>query len=75
MFEGSTLRLKHFLMFYTNAKTCLHVLRALTHTAHGHYEEDITLYKEFMRPILSYIGTAWASDIATTHLNRLVMYR
>ena len=56
----------------TKAKQRLNVLRALTHTTYGHSKEDITtLYKQFIRPILTYSHTAWAPDTANTHIDKL----
>ena len=56
----------------TKAKRRLNVLRALTHTTYGHSKEDITtLYKQFIRPILTYAHTAWSPDTATTHIEKL----
>ena len=54
------------------AKHRFNVLKALTKTTYGHSKEDITtLYKQFIRPILTYSHTAWAPDTAITHLDKL----
>ena len=56
----------------TKAKTRLNVIRALTHTEYGHSKEDTTtLYKQYIRPILTYAHTAWQPDTANTHLGKL----
>ena len=50
----------------------LNVLRALTHTTYGHSKESITtLYKQYIRPILTYAHIAWMPDTAQTHLQKL----
>ena len=56
----------------TKAKSRLNVLRSLTHTTYGHSKEDITtLYKQYIRPILTYAHTAWQPDLARTHMQKL----
>ena len=56
----------------TKARTRLNVLRALTNTSFGHSKEDITqIYKQYIRPILSYAHIAWQPDTADTHLDKL----
>ena len=56
----------------TKAKTRLNILRALTNTSFGHSKEDITqIYKQYIRPILSYAHTAWQPDTADTHIEKL----
>ena len=56
----------------TKSKNRLNVLRALTHTTYGHSKEDITtLYKQYIRPIISYAHPAWQPDLANTHLQKL----
>ena len=50
----------------------LNVLRALTKTTFGHSKEHITtLYKQYIRPILTYAHTSWAPDTARTHTRKL----
>ena len=49
----------------------MNVLHELTHTTYGHSKEDITLYKQFIRAILTYAKTAWSSGIANTHTYKL----
>jgi hypothetical protein len=56
----------------TKARKRLNVIRTLTHTSYGHSKEDITtVYKQYIRPILSYAHTAWQPDLADTHVNKL----
>jgi len=56
----------------TKARTRLNVLRALTNTSFGHSKEDITqIYKQYIRPILSYAHIAWQPDTADTHVEKL----
>ena len=56
----------------TPAKTRLNVLKALTQTTFGHSKEDITtLYKQYIRPILTYAHMAWQPNLADTHLHKL----
>ena len=54
------------------AKTRLNVLRALTTTSYGHSKEHITqVYKQFIRPVITYAHPAWYPDIAATHIKKL----
>jgi len=64
---------KHHINDINNkAKNRLNVMRALTHTTYGHSKEDTTtLYKQFIRPILTYAHTAWSPDTANTHIHKL----
>ena len=56
----------------TKAKTRLNVLRALTNTSFGHSKEDIArVYKQYIRPILSYAHPSWQTDLANSHMERL----
>ena len=56
----------------TKAKSRLNVLRALTHTKYGHSQEHITqVYKQFIRPILTYAHTAWQPLLKDTNLEKL----
>ena len=69
--RGMTFR-QHTDNINTKAKTRLNVLRALTNTSFGHSKEDITqIYKQYIRPILSYAHTAWQPDTADTHIQKL----
>ena len=56
----------------TKAKQ-LNILRSLTHTTFGHSKEDITtMYKQYIRQILTYTHTAWQPDTAAkTNINKL----
>ena len=63
---------QHVRNINNKAKTRLNVLRALTNTSFGHSKEDIArVYKQYIRPILSYAHTSWQTDLAATHMNRL----
>ena len=56
----------------TKAKTRLNVLRAVTHTTYGSSTKDTTtLYKQFIRPVLTYAHTAWHPDTKKTHIDKL----
>lgn len=56
----------------SRAKSRLNVLRALSSTAFGHTRESQSaLYKQFVRPVLSYASMAWAPHLAKTHLDSL----
>ena len=56
---------QHIKRVNAKARTRLSVLRALTTTSYGHSKEDITrVYRQFIRPILTYAHAAWHSDIA-----------
>ena len=69
--RGMTFR-QHTDHINTKAKTRLNVIRALTHTTYGHSKEDITtIYKQYIRPILTYAHTAWQPDTAHTHIHKL----
>ena len=60
----------------TKVKNRLNVLRSLTHTTYGHSKEDITtLYKQYIRPILTYAHTAWQPDTSQTHLSKLEKHK
>ena len=53
-----------------NKKT--NTLKALAATDFGCHKETLhTLYKQYIRPTLSYASPAWASNLAHTHLNSL----
>jgi len=63
---------KHTDTINIKAKRRLNVLRALTHTNYGHSKEHITtVYKQFIRPILTYAHTAWQPLLKDTNLNKL----
>ena len=64
---------KHTDTINTKSKRGLNVLRALTRTNHGHSKEHITtVYKQFIRPILTYAHTAWQSLLKDANLNKLI---
>ena len=63
---------QHIQNINTKAKTRLNVLRALTKTTFGHSKEDITqVYKQYIRPILSYAHPSWEPSTANTLIERL----
>ena len=63
---------KHTDTINTKAKRKLNVLRALTHTNYRHSKEHITtVYKQLIRPILTYAHTAWQPLLKDTNLNKL----
>ena len=69
--RGMTFR-QHTDNINNKAKTRLNVLRTLTNTSFGHSKEHITtVYKQFIRPILTYAHTAWQPDTADTHIQKL----
>ena len=54
------------------AKPRLNVLKALTATSFGQQKESIiNLYKQFIRPVLSYASMAWSPDLADSHTDTL----
>ena len=62
----------HISRVNTRAKTRLNVLRALTHSTYGHSKEDISqIYKQYVRPIITYAHPAWHPDIADTHMRKI----
>lgn len=69
--KGLTFR-PHVEAINSKAKRRLNVLRALSNTTFGHSKESITtIYKQFIRPILTYAHPSWNTDIAPTHTNTL----
>ena len=55
----------------TKANTGLNVVWALTNKAFGQPKDDITLvYKQFIRPILTYAHLAWQPDTKETHIQK-----
>ena len=53
----------------TQAKSRLNVLRALTSTCFGHTKEEITqIYKQYIRPILSYAHLSREPNTENTHI-------
>ena len=62
----------HIQKVVTKAKTRLNILRALTNTSFGHSKEDIAqVYKQFVRPILTYAHPSWQPSTADCHIDRL----
>ena len=62
----------HISRVNTRAKTRLNVLRALTHSTYGYSREDISqIYKQYVRPIITYAHPAWHPDIADTHMRKI----
>ena len=56
----------------SRAKSRLNVLKALTATTFGLQKETIfNLYKQFLRPVISYASMAWSPDLAGTHMEAL----
>ena len=69
--KGMTFR-QHTDTINTSAKSRLNVLRSLASTTYGHSKKDITtVYKQYIRPILTYAHTSWQPDIAKSHLQKL----
>jgi hypothetical protein len=69
--RGMTLN-PHVTEVVTRARSRLNVLKALSSTTFGHSKESQTaLYKQFVRPVLSYASPAWAPDLARTHMEKL----
>ena len=69
--RGLTFR-SHVSEINAKAKSRLNVMKALSSTAFGHSKESLTaLYKQFVRPVLSYGSTAWAPDLAPSHMEVL----
>ena len=69
--RGATFR-HHAAEVNARARSRLNVLKALTATTFGHTKESITaLYKQFVRPVLSYASPAWAPDLAQSHMEVL----
>ena len=54
------------------AKSRLSVMKALSATSIGHSKEFLTaLYKQFVRPVLSYASSVWQPDLAQSHMQVL----
>ena len=49
----------------------MNVLRALIHTNYRHFKEHITVYKQFIKPILTYAHIVWQSLLKNANLNKL----
>ena len=62
----------HITELTSKTKSRLNVMRALTATTFGQQKESIlNLYKQFVRPVLTYASTAWSPDLANTHTEAL----
>ena len=62
----------HITELTTKSKSRLNVLKALTATTFGQQKESIlNLYKQFLRPVISYSSMAWSPDLAPTHMDTL----
>ena len=62
----------HITEIANKTKSRLNVLKALTATTFGQQKESIlNLYKQFVRPVISYASTAWSPDLADTHVDTL----
>ena len=69
--RGMTFR-HHVAEVDARARSRLNVMKALSSTAFGHSKESLTaLYKQFIRPVLSYVSPAWAADLAPSHMQVL----
>ena len=56
----------------TKAETSVNVLQALTNTILSQSNQDITLvYKQYIRPLLTYGHPAWQRDTKATHIQKL----
>ena len=62
----------HIIDLTNKTRSRLNVLKAHTTTTFGlHKESIVNVYKQFLRPIISYASRAWSSDLANTHTQRL----
>ena len=69
--RGMTFR-PHISDLATRTKSRLNVLKALTATTFGQQKESIlNLYKQFLRPVISYASMSWSPDLANTHVETL----
>ena len=54
------------------AKSRLNVMKALSATSFGHLKESLTaLYKQFVRPVLTYASSVWQPDLGQPHMQVL----
>jgi len=66
--RGCTFR-QHLSDVNARARGKLNVMKALSPTVFGHSKESQTaLYKQFVRPVLTYASPAWATDLARSHM-------
>ena len=69
--RGLTFR-QHISEVTARARSRLGVMKALSSTTFGQSQESLTaLYKQYVRPVLSYCSPAWAPDLAQTHMQTL----
>ena len=69
--QGLTFR-PHVVDVNTRARSRLKVMKALSSTTFSHTKESLTaLYKQFIRPVMTYASMAWTPDLATTHVRTL----
>ena len=69
--RGLTFR-DHISEVSARARSRLNVMKALSSTTFGHSKESLTaLYKQYVRPVLSYGSMAWAPDLAQSHMQVL----
>ena len=62
----------HITELTNKTRSRLNVLKALTTTTFGQQKESIiNLYKQFLRPVISYASMAWSPDLANTHTEAL----
>ena len=69
--RGWTFR-QHTQDINAKAKSRLNVMKALAATSFGHSKESLTaLYKQFVRPVLTYASSVWQPDLAQSHMQVL----
>ena len=69
--RGWTFR-QHTQDINAKAKSRLNVMKALSATSFGHSKESLTaLYKQFVRPVLTYASSVWQPDLAQSHMQVL----
>ena len=53
----------------SRAKNRMNIMKALTSTTFGHsHESQKALYRQFVRPVLTYASMAWTPDLAESHM-------
>ena len=69
--RGWTFR-QHTQDINAKAKSRLNVMKALSATSFGHSKESLNaLYKQFVRPVLTYATSVWLPDLAQSHMQVL----
>ena len=69
--RGWTFR-QHTQDINAKANTRLNVMKALSATSLGHSKESLTaLYKQFVRPVLTYASSVWQPDLAQSYMQVL----